>query len=179
MHKSYLIIDGYNVIHAWRLLEKWQDDMAAARDELISTAADYSAYRDMTAIVVYDAPSAVGMETEEFISGITVVFTNEDETADSYIERTAYRLVREGAEVFVVTSDGMEQSVILGAGAYRISAREWKSMITQTQKQRREKWQSRPLGDRSELAARLSDDMLEKLESLRRMEIRSSIKGKK
>lgn len=179
MHKSYLIIDGYNVIHAWRLLEKWQDDMAAARDELISIAADYSAYRDMTAIVVYDAPSAVGMETEELISGITVVFTNEDETADSYIERTAYRLVREGAEVFVVTSDGMEQSVILGAGAYRISAREWKSMITQTQKQRREKWQSRPLGDRSELAARLSDDMLEKLESLRRMEIRSSIKGKK
>lgn len=179
MRKTYLIIDGYNVIHAWRLMEKWQDDMAAARDELISITADYSAYRDMTAIVVYDAPSVVGMETEEFISGITVVFTNEDETADSYIERTAYRLVREGAEVFVVTNDGMEQSVILGAGAYRISAREWKTMIDQTKKQRREQWQSRPLGERSELAARLSDDVMEKLESLRRMESRPSVKGKK
>lgn len=179
MRKTYLIIDGYNVIHAWRLPEKWQDDMAAARDELISITADYSVYRDMTAVVVYDAPSAVGMETEELISGITVVFTNEDETADSYIERTAYRLVREGTEVFVVTSDGMEQSVVLGAGAYRISAREWKTMIDQTKKQRREQWQYRPLGDRSELAARLSDDVMEKLESLRRMESRSSIKGKK
>lgn len=179
MNKTYLLIDGYNVIHAWHLVEKWQDDMAAARDELISIAADYSAYRDMTAIVVFDAPSAVGMETEELISGVTVVFTDEEETADSYIERTSYRLVRERAEVFVVTSDAMEQSVILGAGAYRISAREWKTMIAQTQKQRREKWQSRPLGDRSELAGRLSDEVMAKLEAMRRMEIQSSTKGKK
>lgn len=163
------MIDGYNVIHAWHMLEKWQDDMASARDELLSITADYSAYRDVEAILVFDAPSASGAASSEMLCGVEVVFTGEDETADSYIERTSYRLVREGADVFVVTSDAMEQSVILGAGAYRISAREWKTAIAQVKKQRQEKWQARPLGDRSELAGRLSEEVMEKLEALRRM----------
>lgn len=168
MEKTYLLIDGYNVIHAWRLTDAWQDDMAAARDELLTITADYSAYCARRAILVFDAPSVSGTESVEEISGVSVVFTGEDESADSYIERTAYRLVREGAQVFVVTSDALEQSVILGAGAYRISAREWKAEIDKTRKARRERWQTRPLGARSELAARLSSDVLEKLEALRR-----------
>lgn len=170
MRKTYLLIDGYNVIHAWQMIEKWQGDMAAARDELLTITADYSAYRDQKAILVFDAPSVIGKESEEEISGVTIVFTDEDETADSYIERTAYRLVREGAEVFVVTSDALQQSVILGVGAYRISSREWKETVAQTRAQREKRWQIRPLGDRSELAARLSDEVMEKLEALRRME---------
>ena len=46
MKKTYLLIDGYNVIHAWCTLDKWGDDMAAARDELLTVTADYSAYRE-------------------------------------------------------------------------------------------------------------------------------------
>ncbi len=171
MKKTYLLIDGYNVIHAWRTLDKWGDDMAAARDELLTVTADYSAYRECQAILVFDAPSAPISSVEEN-SDVTVVFTSEEETADSYIERTAYQLVREGETVFVVTSDGLEQSVILGAGAYRISAREWRETITAAKKERRRKYQSRPLGDRSELAARLSDEVLAKLEALRRAEMK-------
>lgn len=168
MRKTYLLIDGYNVIYAWRTLDKWGGDMAAARDELLTAAADYSAYRDCRAILVFDAPSAVGPSVEEVIGGVCVVFTSEEETADSYIERSAYQLVRQGEEVFVVTSDATEQSVILGAGAYRISAREWREMIAAAQKERRRKYQARPLGDRSELGGRLSDEVLAKLEALRR-----------
>jgi predicted RNA-binding protein with PIN domain len=66
----------------------------------------------------------------------------------------------------------MEQSVILGAGAYRISAREWRETIKAAKKERRRKYQARPLGDRSELSARLSDEILAKLEELRRAEIK-------
>lgn len=171
MRETYLLIDGYNVIHAWRTLDKWGDDMAAARDELLTVTADYSAYRDCKAILVFDAPSAPISSAEES-SGVTVVFTSEEETADSYIERTAYQLVRQDKTVYVVTSDAMEQSVILGAGAYRISAREWRETIKTAKKERRRKYQARPLGDRSELAGRLSEEVLEKLEALRRSEMK-------
>ncbi len=94
---SYLLIDGYNVIKGGRDLVKWADDIAFARDKLIDAAADYSAFRGYRAIVVFDAPAVQEPESEEIISGITVVFTEEDETADSYIERTAYSLAHSGA----------------------------------------------------------------------------------
>ena len=81
MKKTYLLIDGYNVIHAWRTLDKWGDDMAAARDELLTVTADYSAYRECESILVFDAPSAPISSVEEN-SGVTVVFTSEEETAD-------------------------------------------------------------------------------------------------
>ena len=56
--------------------------------------------------------------------GITIVYTKEAETADMYIERASYKLAKNN-RVRVVTSDGMEQLIILGNGAIRVTAQEF------------------------------------------------------
>ena len=52
---------------------------------------------------------------------MSIVYTKEAETADTYIERTTHELSRD-YHVRVATSDGLEQLIILGNGAFRISA---------------------------------------------------------
>ena len=52
-----------------------------------------------------------------------MIYTKESETADMYIEKASHDLSRKH-RVRVATSDGMEQLIILGNGAFRISAAE-------------------------------------------------------
>ena len=52
---------------------------------------------------------------------IYIVYTKEAETADQYIEKTVRRIAKDAA-VTVATSDGLEQVIILGQGANRMSA---------------------------------------------------------
>ena len=70
---------------------------------------------------------------------IHVVYTKEAETADMYIEKTTHRLGRKN-KVTVATSDGLEQLIIMGQGALRMSARGLKEEIERAQKEIREGW---------------------------------------
>ena len=101
-------------------------------------------------------------------AAVTVIFTAAGETADSYIERLAYEVVRRGETVYVVTNDWAEQMTVLGAGAYRKSARELiEDCRRARQEMEKEKRAKADIG-RSEVGSRLEKDVLDKLEQWRR-----------
>jgi len=120
-----VLVDGYNVIFAWDELHKMaEDSLAIARDHLIEYMADYQGWRGCTLIIVFDAYKVPGHAGETLKSGnIHIVYTREAQTADAYIE-AATKTMAEEYNVTVVTSDYMEQKIILGHGAMRMSARE-------------------------------------------------------
>ena len=124
---EYIILDGYNVIFAWDELRRLADlDFSLARDTLVRIMCNYTAYRRVNGIVVFDAYRRRGGEgSVEKCGNVTVVYTKEAETADTYIERATYEIAPTNY-VRVVTSDLEEQYVILGNGAFRVSADEFK-----------------------------------------------------
>ncbi|MBQ6336085.1 MAG: TetM/TetW/TetO/TetS family tetracycline resistance ribosomal protection protein, partial [Ruminococcus sp.] len=136
---EYLLVDGYNVIHSWdHLRELVDDNMDLARSLLINTLCNYQGYRKCEVILVFDAYRLKGHEREvEKVNNITIVYTKEAETADMYIERASYKLSKNN-RVRVVTSDGMEQLIILGAGAIRVSSREFLEEVQNAEKEIRE-----------------------------------------
>ena len=120
---EYLLVDGYNVIFAWDELKRLaQTDLAAARAALTGVLANYQGFRKCVVILVFDAYRVKGNPgSVETVDGVKVVYTKEAQTADAYIERATYELRRE-RRVRVATSDNLEQVIILGHGAERISA---------------------------------------------------------
>lgn len=121
----YLLVDGYNIIFAWNDLKRLAaKSLDLARSELINRLANYRGFRQCELIIVFDAYRVKGdiRRTEEH-SGISVIYTKEAETADTFIERTAHKLSKE-YRVRVATSDGLEQIIIMGGGAMRVSASE-------------------------------------------------------
>ena len=125
-----MLVDGYNIIHAWdHLRELVAEHMEVARNLLINTLCNYQGYRKCELILVFDAYKIKGHQREvEKFNNITIVYTKEAETADMYIERASYQLAKNN-RVRVVTSDGMEQLIILGNGAIRVTAREFADEI--------------------------------------------------
>ena len=123
---EYLIIDGYNLIFAWDELRRRAElDLSLARDELIRIACNYSAMRRCRVIVVFDAYKRAGADRDLTELGrVSVIYTKESQTADSYIEKTTYDMAKD-CFVRVVTSDMQEQLVILGNGALRVSPKEF------------------------------------------------------
>ena len=126
-------MDGYNIIFAWEELKEvaWTD-VAAARAMLEDILSNYQGFRKCVVILVFDAYKVKGNPgSVEKKNGIYVVYTKEAETADSYIEKATYDLSRDH-QVRVATSDGLEQMIILGHGALRLSARAFKAEVEQT-----------------------------------------------
>jgi predicted RNA-binding protein with PIN domain len=123
---DYLIIDGYNFIHAHPELSRLAaSELSHAREALIRLVCNYQGYKKCRAIIVFDAYKRRGGEgSVESYGEVSVVYTKERQTADAYIEKTAYEL-GDKHSVRVVTSDYEEQLVILGAGALRVSCREF------------------------------------------------------
>ena len=135
----YILVDGYNIIFAWDRLKKLADkSLDLARSELINILANYRGFMQCELILVFDAYRVKGSFREiEQHSGISVVYTKEAETADTYIERTAHKLSKDH-RVRVATSDGLEQVIILGGGAMRVSAREFELEVEAAEKAVRE-----------------------------------------
>ena len=133
---EYLLVDGYNIIFAWDELKAVaRDNVEAARAMLANILSDYRGVRRCEVILVFDAYKVKGNPgSVEKQGGIYIVYTKEAETADAYIEKATYDLGREH-RVRVATSDGLEQLIILGHGALRISARTFKQEIEQAQGQ--------------------------------------------
>ena len=125
--EEYLLLDAYNVIFAWDDLKKAaNDDLSYARDMLIRLMCNYTAYHKCRTIIVFDAYRVKdGKGSLEKYGDVSVVYTKEAETADSYIEKATYEIAPNN-NVRVVTSDLEEQYIILGNGALRVSAKEFK-----------------------------------------------------
>lgn len=123
---QYVLIDGYNLIHAWEELDQLaKTDFGSARERLVDILCNYRGFTRANVIVVFDAYKVKGgVGSKERIRNIDVIYTKEAETADMYIERVTHEIARKH-DVRVVTSDGLEQLIILGHGAVRTSSREF------------------------------------------------------
>ncbi len=139
--EQYLLVDGYNIIFAWEdLKELSQRNLQAAREKLMDILCNYQGYRNMNLILVFDAYKVPGNIGEMIdYHNIHVVYTKEAETADQYIEKLVHQM-NKGYDVTVATSDGLEQLIIWGAGARRLSARGLKDEIEQAEKEIREQY---------------------------------------
>ncbi len=136
---SYLLIDGYNIIYAWEELSAMaEDNPDDARELLINRICNYQALKQNNVILVFDAYKVKGgRRSIEKHHGITVVYTEEAETADSYIEKATHELCK-NYRVRVATSDRLEQIIIFGHGAYRISASEFLHEVKEAEEEMRE-----------------------------------------
>ncbi len=134
--EEFVLVDGYNIIFAWDELKGiGRDSLDAARHVLMNLLCNYQGYRGCNLILVFDAykvPQNLG--TVEKYHNIFIVYTQEAETADSYIERVTYEL-RGRKKVRVATSDNLEQLIILGHGAVRVSAKSFHDEVMQTQQE--------------------------------------------
>lgn len=120
---EYLLVDGYNVIFSWdELRELSEDNIDGARQKLINILCNYRGYKKCELILVFDAYKVKGDREVERVNNIDIVYTKEAETADMYIEKTSHKLAKNNL-VRVVTSDSMEQLIILAGGALRVSSR--------------------------------------------------------
>jgi len=123
-----LIVDGYNLIYASDDLKTlMRDDIEAARNRLLAELEEYCAREERTAEVVFDAGGRPGpASSEDRSSVLKVTFTAEGQSADSYIEKLAYRDAGEpSGSVLLVTGDYDQQKIAAGAGLLRISSREF------------------------------------------------------
>lgn len=119
-----LLVDGYNVIGAWTEAEQKQWPIDESRDRLAHMLEEYAAVYKQYVILVFDGYRSERLTTSrEKRKNMEIVFTKKDETADSYIEKTVYNSPKY-CKVYVATSDALQQSSILGDGAYRMSSRE-------------------------------------------------------
>lgn len=166
--EEYLLVDGYNIIFSWEELnELAKENIHAACDKLMDILSNYQGYRKCTLILVFDAYKVEG-HVEEIITyhNIYVVYTKEAETADQYIEKTVHRISRQ-YQVTVATSDGLEQVIIMGQGAHRISAQGLKKEIEDTEKTAREEWHQRRQSSKTYLFDHMSEEMQEQMEKIR------------
>ena len=129
---EFLLVDGYNVIHAWsELAELAGSDMEQARGKLQDILCNYQGYHGGEVILVFDAYRVAGHPTEMFdYHNIHVVYTKEAETADEYIAKVTHEIGKT-YPVTVATSDNLEQLIVMGQGAVRLSAQEFREEVDQ------------------------------------------------
>ena len=133
---EYLLVDGYNIIFAWDELNTLsKESLDAARHKLMDILCNYQGFQKCVLILVFDAYRVPGSPGSiEQYHNIHVVYTKEAETADMFIERVTHEIGR-NRRVRVATSDGMEQIIILGHGALRVSARMFHEEVQNVEKQ--------------------------------------------
>ena len=166
--RRVLIVDGYNVLNAWKDVQGMDAlSLSDARDALAARLMDYAGFSGQKVVLVYDAYLG------ERMGPLTVVYTQKNETADNYIERLCDQYARDAelgrVEVRVATSDLVEQMVVLGRHATRLSARELLVEVGQVSRVGRERMAARPQA-RSAIIERLPEDVARRLEAMRRGE---------
>ena len=162
--KEYLLVDGYNIIFAWDDLKALAEkDLKAARDKLMDILSNFAGFRRESVILVYDAYRVSGGKGSVIrYHNIDVVFTKEAETADLYIEKTTHELVK-NYKVTVATSDAVEQVIIFGAGAFRMSASMLQEEVRRTEQQIRTDYVEKTSAGKSYLLDSLTEEELQSL----------------
>ncbi len=165
--KEYLLVDGYNIIFAWQdLRDLAQTNIGAARDRLTDILLNFAGSRREHLILVFDAYRVPGGRGEVYhYHNMDVVYTKEAETADLYIEKAAHELTKQ-YKVTVATSDAVEQVIIFGTGAFRMSAQMLLEEIIVTQEKIRADYTDRPEEGKNYLLDGLSDEVKKALEDL-------------
>lgn len=132
-----LLVDGYNIIHSWpELKELAKDSLDAARTRLVDIMCNYQGYRKCILILVFDAYKVKdNLGTTYKYHNIYIAYTKEAQTADMYIERATHELASK-YNITVATSDALEQLIVLGQGAKRISARELRLEVEHLNKEK-------------------------------------------
>ena len=156
---EYLLVDGYNIIFAWDdLAAIAKEDMDLARSKLVNLMCNYRGLHRCEVILVFDAYRIKGNTGSfEKVNNISVVYTKEAETADSYIERTTHELSK-NYRVQVATSDRMEQLIIIGNGAMRISADAFRKEVDRTEAVMRELMAEKANGGQKLMEGKISRD---------------------
>ena len=161
-------MDGCNIIFAWEdLRDLAQADFHAAQSRLMDILSDYQGIKGCILILVFDAYRVEGHPEETFqYHNIHVVYTKEAETADQYIERTVHEIGRKH-NVTVATSDGLEQIIIMGQGAHRMSARGLRDEIKAIENQIRQQWHEKRQSSKNYLIDNISDEMAQYMKEKR------------
>ncbi|MFP4697292.1 MAG: NYN domain-containing protein [Eubacteriales bacterium] len=163
--KEYLLVDGYNIIFSWdELNELAKENMDAARSKLMDILCNYQGFKKCIVILVFDAYKVKGGvgEVQDY-HNIHVVYTKEAETADEYIEKVTHDISRKH-KVTVATSDAMEQLIIMGKGALRLSANDLKEEINWVRNQiQRDYLDSQPTGG-SYLSENMNNNILDQVD---------------
>ena len=166
--EEYLLVDGYNIIFSFFYLKDLSKvNIEGARGKLMDILSNYQGYKKNTVILVFDGYKVQG-NVEEVMKyhNIYVVYTKEAETADQYIEKTVQEIGRKH-HVMVATSDALEQMIILGQGAQRLSARELREQIELVSQEIREEHLEKTKKLRPYLFDNLSDEMAEWMDDIR------------
>lgn len=168
--RDVLLVDGYNMIGDWPELTKLAESgLEEARNRLLFRLADYQAFSGRRVIVVFDAYLVPGLGKSFTQSKVQIYFTKEKETADEYIERLVRELSMRRRQIYVATSDMVEQHVIFGQGALRVSARELLIEVEQNEKELKKRLEEdQAKTTRNTLGGKLSPDVLKEFERWRR-----------
>lgn len=166
--EEYLLVDGYNIIFSWEELKELSErDIGAARGKLADILSNYQGFRKCTLILVYDAYKVEGNPGEVMkYHNIYIVYTKEAETADQYIEKTVRRIAK-NADVTVATSDGLEQVIIMGQGAHRMSAPGLKEEVELALKELRGEHLGRQVNLKNYLLDYLDEKTAKQMEEIR------------
>jgi len=165
----FLLVDGYNIIHANKELTAIAiDSLDAARKKLCDILCEFKALSRYRVILVFDAHLvAGGVGSVEEYHNIKVVFTKEAETADHYIESVAYKLGKKNDKITVATNDVLEQIIILGQGARRISAEDFWIEIENAKEEVRTRYiRNRPI-KKNPIESLVDAETAQKLEEMR------------
>lgn len=154
-----LLVDGYNIIYSWNSLKKVAaENLDSAREMLINILCNYQGYRKCLLILVFDAYKVKkNMGSIEKKDNIYIVYTKEAQTADNYIEKVTHDLAQ-NYQVYVATSDALEQTIITSKGGMRISARELELLIANTDKNGLEEFNRKNKQMRNYLLADIKKD---------------------
>ncbi|GAB6992512.1 NYN domain-containing protein [Paenibacillus pini] len=168
--RDVLLVDGYNMIGGWSSLSQLsQISMQEARDQLLARLADYQAFSGRKVIAVFDAYRVPGLGKSFTQSRVQVYFTKEKETADECIERLVGEMSLRSRQIYVATSDSIEQHVIFARGALRLSARELFIEVENSEKAIKERIKTdHTKSSRNTLDSKLKPDIREIFEQWRR-----------
>ncbi len=159
-----LVIDGYNLLYALKKQARLSPvDLEHARVQMLDQLINFAAYQDKRIIVVFDGRGTGSLERHQ---SVEVVYTRDNQTADSYIEMLIPELIRDH-RVTVVTSDYEEQKNVFGSGALRYSSREFALFLEESKKNERRHYTDRT-GQAGHLDRRLDASLWRILEKRRR-----------
>ena len=165
-----IFVDGYNVVNSWPDLKQKKDfSFEGARQTLIDKLHNYGVFKDCKIVLVFDAHKVIGNleKKEEVNKNISVVFTKDGETADSYIERNVNALGRKH-EIVVVTSDNLEQQIVFQRGAVRMSSLEFYNEILNIEKSIKLKSDKNKIAQKNSISDNIDDKTAKILEEIRR-----------
>jgi len=165
---EYLLVDGYNIINAWRdIFDVEGEPLEDCRDRLANMLSNYQGFRRVNIILVFDAHMVRGSQEKEIaFDNIKIVYTKENETADNYIEKFVHKLGNIHI-IRVATSDYLEQTMILSNGGFRMTARELREEIMRASATEKPAHKGKGMKSNA-IESHISPELLEKLEKLRR-----------